>query len=117
MPVTLAERDEALDNEFVENMIAQGAEIDPDRIPANRPAWKGFTIDEENRLWVIADLGADDSTTLDAFDSAGRHVGRVTIPARLAASSLLVRAGYIYGVMFDAFDVAYVVRAAVEVGG
>ena len=112
--VTAAERDSALDDEFLADMIERGAEVDPARIPAHRPAWKTFTVDELDRLWVIAELESGDSTTLDAFDSEGKHIGRLTLPVRLAASSLLVRAGHIYGVTLDAFDVAYVVRAPFE---
>lgn len=113
IPVTRAERDEALDQEFLRNMADQGADIDPGRVPANRPAWSEFTIDAEGRLWVFPQIPDSTSTALDVFSPDGRYLGRMRLASRIKSAypSPIIRGDYLYAVAQDELDVGYVVRA------
>lgn len=113
IPVTRAERDEALAQDFLHNMADQGADIDPDLVPANRPVWSGFSIDDEGRLWVVPQTADSTSTAFDVFSREGRYLGRMRLGSRIKSAfpGPLIRGDYLYAVAQDELGVEYVVRA------
>ena len=113
IPVTRAERDEALAQDFLRNMADQGADIDPDRVPANRPVWSGFNVDAEGRLWIVPQIPDSTSTALDVFSSDGRYLGRLKLDSRIKSAypGPVIRDDYLYAVAQDELGVDYVVRA------
>lgn len=114
IPISQSVRDSALDTEFLRDMAERGANIDPSLVPKHLPRWQSFTIDDEDRLWVMPQLAAPDSSAFDMYDSKGRLVASFKLGARLVPSTLRVRADYLYGVMVDELDVPYVIRASVH---
>ena len=61
--------------------------------------------DEELEAFTLVDFGAPE---WDIFDSAGRFLGVVMMPARFAPA--VFRADKIYGAWHDEHDLPYVVR-------
>lgn len=113
IPVTSAERGEALDLEFYRDMAEQGADIDPARIPQFRPAWTSFTVDREGYLWVVPQIPDSMATALDVFDPEGRYLGRriVSAPIQGATPGPVIRGEHLYAVTRDELGVQYVLRA------
>lgn len=113
IPVTSAERDEALDQDFYRDMTEQGADIDPDLIPPVRPAWTSFTVDRDGYLWVVPQIPDSMATALDLFDPEGRYLGRrvVSAPIQGASPGPVMRGGHLYAVTRDELGVQYVLRA------
>jgi hypothetical protein len=113
IPVTRAERGEALDQEFYRDMAEQGADIDPEIIPPFRPAWTSFTVDREGYLWVVPQIPDSMATALDVFDPEGRYLGRriVSAPIQGASPGPVIRGQHLYAVTRDELGVQYVLRA------
>lgn len=108
VPVTSAERDEALSGDGFRRMREMGGEVDPGRIPPNKPAFGGVTIDDPQHLWVRAVTANEDETYLDVFDPEGRYLGRLRSPYEL--DFFRVRGDAVYAIVTDDLDVQYVVR-------
>lgn len=113
IPVTPAERDEALDQDFYRDMAEQGADVDPGLIPPVRPAWTSFTIDRDGYLWVVPQIPDSMATALDLFDPEGRYLGRriVSAPIQGASPGPVIRGEHLYAVTRDELGVQYVLRA------
>lgn len=113
IPVTSAERGEALDQEFYRDMAEQGADIDADLIPPVRPAWTNFTVDRDGYLWVVPQIADSMATALDLFDPEGRYLGRrvVNAPIQGASPGPVIRGDHLYAVTHDELGVQYVLRA------
>jgi hypothetical protein len=56
----------------------------------------------------MGNFGIAGASDWDIFDSAGRYLGVVTMPARFTLRT--IRGGRIYGVWRHEFDVQYVLR-------
>lgn len=108
VPVTPAERDEALSSDGFRRMREMGGEVDPGRIPANKPAFGAVTIDSRRHLWVRAVTANEDETYLDVFDPDGKYLGRLRAPYRL--DFFRVKGDAVYAIVTDDLDVQYVVR-------
>lgn len=115
VPVTPEEREVALQSEFIQDMRDAGAEIDPGRVPENKPVFQGFTLDDDGYLWVTATTADTTHTTFDIFDPQGRFLGRTDAGAKLSLyPPPVVRRDAIYAVVQDEFDVQYIVRLGIE---
>lgn len=67
--------------------------FDAAKIPTTKPAIALLSVDDEGRLWVQhAAPFPDTSVTFDVHDSTGAPLGRLTIPHRVSATGLAVRA-------------------------
>lgn len=113
IPVTSAEREQALDQEFYRDMAEQGADVDPDIIPPVHPAWTGFTVDHDGYLWVVPRIRDSMATALDQFDPEGRYLGRRVVNASIqgAYPGPVIRGKHLYAVTRDELGVQYVLRA------
>lgn len=113
IPVTSAEREQALDQDFYRDMAEQGADVDPDLIPPVRPAWTGFTVDRDGYLWVVPQIPDSMATALDLFDPEGRYLGRrvASAPIQGASPGPVIRGEHLYAVTRDELGVQYVLRA------
>ena len=96
IPVTAAEREEALKN--LEWFTELGGKIDLRKIPEWKPPTVHFFLDDESNLWVqrVVASGADDEGRLfDLFDAEGRYLGtlRLPFPLRMSVPEPIVRKG------------------------
>lgn len=108
-PVTASEKAEAL--EGLDWFRRQGGEVDPSRIPDEKPAISSFSVDPEGYLWVDPVAGAD--SLLEVFDPSGAYLGP-TGPSPLGSYPPPVfTSDAVYGVTRDSLGVAYVVRLEV----
>jgi len=110
VPVRPAERDSFFEQEFLVEMRRGGAELDPERVPANKPAWASFTFDDRGHLWVFPVLGDGTARAADVFDPRGVFLGRVSLPDRMSldAPAPVVRGNRVYAAVRDELDVSYV---------
>jgi hypothetical protein len=109
LPVRPEDRTEWLELDWVEDFRRQGGDIDPDRIPATRPAWAGFWLDDRGYLWVRPARADAAETAFDVFDPEGRYLGEVSFGTTRVASAALIRGDRVYFVTRDEMDVPYVV--------
>lgn len=111
IPVRPAERDSALARDFYEQMRAQGADVDPARVPAHKPAWSSVTLDDRGYLWVFPLLETPTRRAVDVFDPEGVYLGRVALPdgTQLQWPTPTIRGDRLYAVVRDDMDVQYVV--------
>ncbi|MBY0489805.1 MAG: hypothetical protein K2R93_08180 [Gemmatimonadaceae bacterium] len=59
------------------------SDFDPSRVPSSKPPILGLWVDHDGRLWVRhADRFGVRQSVFDVHDHQGRHLARVTIPAR-----------------------------------
>jgi sugar lactone lactonase YvrE len=111
VPVTPAERSEALDRDFIRQIRERGGEVDPDLIPTQKPAFSRFIIDPHGYLWVSATPPQEGISTLDVFDPSGRYLGRLRLEAPIADPiAPAIRGESMYTVFRDDLDVPYIVR-------
>ena len=111
LPVTGEDIDSAVAG--LEWFTRQGGKIDRSRFPSVKPAVQRFYVDDVGRLFVAPVTTAEeDGSILDVFDADGRYLGRVDVPFELGSyPRTIFRAGKIYAVTSDEFDVPFVVRA------
>lgn len=105
LPVTPAERDSAA--------AAEG--VSADRVPAVKPAFHSFFVDDEGRVWVAPYVAPGSGTTWDVFSPSGAHLATLATPLSLETEHPVpvVRAGALYALVRDDMDVPYVVRLRV----
>jgi hypothetical protein len=105
VPVTPAERDSAA--------AADG--VPADRVPAVKPAFHSFFVDDEGRVWVAPHVPGGGASTWDVFGPTGSFLGTVHTPLRLETEqpSPVVRRDALYAMVRDDMDVPYVVRLRV----
>ncbi|HEU0016630.1 MAG TPA: 6-bladed beta-propeller [Longimicrobium sp.] len=102
-------------------------------LPAHRPAFAGFVVDDAGRVWVrpvradeylvrrdrrmeyVRDGAGAEAAEWWVFDGDGRRVGTATLPRRVRLSA--VRADRAYGVETDEDGVQRVVRFRVTAPG
>ncbi|HEX6589985.1 MAG TPA: 6-bladed beta-propeller [Longimicrobiales bacterium] len=114
--VPAEERDAWLAQDWVEDLRRQGADIDPGRVPAHKPAWGGFWLDDRGYVWVVATPPADtaqDSVAFDIFDPEGRYLGAVSLGSR-RASRPLIRGADVYFVEYGEMDEPNVIIGRLE---
>lgn len=114
LPVTSANLEEA--KERLDWFIEAGGKADWSRIPATKPAFEDFTVDDDGYLWVqmIAEP-AEEGRLFDVFDPAGRYLGEVRAPFPVEFyPAPTFRDGYMYAVTEDELEVPFVVRARIE---
>ena len=95
---------------------AAGMPFDASRIPATKPAFVRFEVDEHGALWVLLPYDAGRAVTaFDIFDLQGRYLGQVSTPYRVYQyARFVVRKGKLYFVAVDDLDVPYVITTSVE---
>jgi len=115
IPVTSAERAKSL--ERFSWFTQQGGQIDESRIPARKPAFERFYVDDRGGLWVVPEVAAQDTaggTPFDVFDGEGRYLGRLRAPWAVSGSLPPVfRGDRLYVVTTDDDGVPYVVRGRI----
>jgi hypothetical protein len=118
-PVSAADRAGALDR--LRPMTDLGISVDPGRVPAEKPAFEAFFVDDDGYLYVEpprAYPGEDEPAVmaaLDVFDPDGYYLGRLDLALPLFAfTTPVVRGGAIYGVHLDEMHVASVVRLRLD---
>jgi len=116
LPVTESEIDSAVAG--MEWFTRMGGKIDRSKFPSVKPALESFVVDDQERLWVLPVTTTEQQDrVLDVFDSAGRYLGRVSLPFRLVTNPApVIRGDMIYAVTRDELDVPFVVRARLERG-
>lgn len=112
-PVTQADREAAM--ESLGFFSRQGGQVDPSKIPATKPAFTEFLIDDQGYFWFAPGArNSDEGWVFDVFDPEGRYLGRTRSNVRLGnLSTVRIRGEYLYGVTRDELDVPYVVRARI----
>jgi hypothetical protein len=114
--VSSAERSKAI--EGLAWFTKQGGVIDESRIPAEKPAFDRFYVDDRGGLWVVPEVLAQDAaggTPFDVFDGEGRYLGQLRAPWEVSGSLRPVfRGTRVHAVTTDADGVPYVVRARIE---
>lgn len=114
VPVRPDDRTEWLETEWVEELRRQGADLDVSRIPATKPAWATFWVDDLGYLWVMPTPADDGGSRFDVFDPAGRYLGQVSFGDLALASLPLVRGDRAYVVTTDDMGIPYVVIGRIE---
>lgn len=96
VPVSAAERDTAVSQ--LGWFTQQGGRVDASQIPARKPAFTDFRVDDRGYLWVTPSLPAGTPTTsFDVFNPEGVYQGRLTLPIALEPwSPVLVRGDRLY---------------------
>jgi hypothetical protein len=114
LPVTSTDLDEA--KEGLEWFIDAGGKVDWSRIPATKPAFEEFVLDDAGYLWVQRVAAPElDGRLFDVFDPEGRYLGEVRSPFRVQFyPAPIFRDGYLYAVTEDELEVPFVVRARIE---
>jgi sugar lactone lactonase YvrE len=113
VPVTAAERQEAIEN--LEWFTNQGGRIDASRIPDTKPAFGRFFEDADGYFWVMAPVAEGEPRRFDVFDPEGRYLGAVQAPEGLGLMTLpVVRGDRFHAVVQDDFEVPYVARFRIE---
>ncbi len=114
LPVTSSDLEEA--RERLDWFIEAGGKADWSRIPALKPAFDDFVIDDAGYLWVqmIAEPG-EENRLFDVFDPTGRYLGEVRVPFPVEFyPAPIIQDGYMYAVTEDDLEVPFVVRARIE---
>jgi len=114
LPVTSSDLEEA--KEGLDWFVEAGGKADWSRIPAAKPAFDDFVIDDAGYLWVqmIAEPEQEDRL-FDVFDPAGRYLGEVHVPFPVEFyPAPIFRGSYMYSVTEDQLEVPFVVRARIE---
>lgn len=114
LPVSAADLEEA--REGLEWFLEAGGKADWSRIPATKPAFEEFVIDEAGYLWVQMVSGPGEERRLfDVFDPEGRYLGEVRAPFPIAFfPPPIIRGDFMYAVTEDDLEVPFVVRARIE---
>jgi hypothetical protein len=114
LPVTSADLDDARDR--LEWFIEAGGKVDWSRIPATKPAFEEFVLDDAGYLWVQMIAAPDmEGRLFDVFDPEGRYLGEVQAPFPVEFyPAPIFRDGYMYAVTEDELEVPFVVRARIE---
>lgn len=107
LPVTDEDREQAI--EGLAWFTSQGGHIDPSKIPDEKPAANGFSVDEAGRVWISRVSELPNGRVYDVLDADGRLLGSVTFPVALAGAPL-IRGDRIYAVTNDELGVPWVVR-------
>lgn len=107
IPVSAEDRTQAL--ERLEWFVRQGGQIDPGRIPNERPPVADFHITPDGYLWVRLTGTGGTQVEYDVFDPSGRFLGRVDTAHGLGRSPVF-KGDSVYGVVTDSLGVEYVVR-------
>ena len=112
IPVSSAEHDAAMTR--VDSNIARYAtnNFDKANIASAKPGIAALHADSDGRLWVQhADVFGKRVTTLDVFDTKGKHLGRVVVPLKgNAYLPLRARGNLMWLTMLDDDDVPYIVH-------
>ena len=115
VPVRSEEVDSILGHGFYAEMAQRGASLDRSVIPATKPAWEDFWLDDDGLLWVRLPRATDGSTRADVFDRDGIYQGTVTLPQGFVwFAPPVIRDDRYYAVVSDEFEVTYVVVGRVE---
>jgi hypothetical protein len=93
---------------------ARGVKCTPSTFtrPERKSTIRDLAFDADGRMWVEA--ATLNGFVLDAFDSAGRQLGRAVAPERQRTVPLYARGDRLYLVQTDSLDVQYVVVFAIE---
>jgi hypothetical protein len=87
-------------------------DFDPGKVPNRKPPVTAISVDYDGRLWMrLATPWRSATTTFDVHDSAGGHLGRVTLPYK--GNSYLriqARGNRLWLVVLDDDDVVSVAR-------
>lgn len=110
--VTAAERNAEVAK--IEKHIAryQTTNFDKSKIPGDKPGIVKLISDADGRLWVqrASEFGKR-TTSFDAFDAKGKHLGSLSIPAKMTGGMPLhARGNLVWLSIVDQDDVPYVVQ-------
>jgi len=117
LPVTAADLDEA--REGLKWFTEAGGKADWSRIPASKPAFEEFVIDDDGFLWVQVVAPPDlEGRLFDVFDPQGRYLGEVATPFPVEFyPAPIIREGFLYAVTEDELEVPFLIRARIETPG
>jgi hypothetical protein len=91
-------------------------DIDYSRIPSTKPPMSGLFTDDSGRLWVRRAVALANATDFDVWDSRGRQIATVRIPARVNMDWVVpvVVGDAFYAVVTDDDDVQSVIRVRLK---
>ena len=114
LPVTSTDLDAARDR--LEWFVEAGGKVDWSRIPATKPAFEEFVLDDAGYLWVQMVAAPEmEGRLFDVFDPEGRYLGEVQAPYPVELyPAPIFRDGYMYAITEDELEVPFVVRARIE---
>jgi hypothetical protein len=117
-PVSLTDAERAVAESSVTSVGSGDADLGPrkgspadlSRIPAVKPAFETFVVDDRGYLWVArtADAGRrlGQPTVFDIFDPEGRFLGSLDLPIATTNPTPLIRSERAVGVAIDSLGVA-----------
>ena len=114
LPVT--PDDMARAREDLEWFVEAGGKVDWSRIPATKPAFEEFVLDDEGNLWVqLVAEGDQENRRFDVFDPQGRYLGEVVTPFPVDFyAAPVIRDGYLYAITEDELEVPFAIRARID---
>ncbi len=101
----------------LEPLVAAGARVDFSRLPREQPPVRSFFLSDDGHIWVEKVMPGSDlaESTFDILDPMGRYLGSLELPFRLAPFPVpIVREDLLYGVVRDANEVDFLIRARVD---
>lgn len=111
-PVTEADIEAAIAQ--LDWFVAQGGEVERDRIPSTKPPALTFFFDDRDNIYVVRVTTLEDEwRLLDVFDAEGRYLGEIRLPFRIRRPYPIVRGSTMWAVTTDELDVPYIVRARI----
>jgi 6-bladed beta-propeller len=114
IPVTPQERDSAIERAKTALSRYQQVDADYSLIPTTQPIFQRLDVDDRAQLWARKTTPSGTPPTFDVYDANGRLVATVTTALRFNSYlPIHFRGEYAYGVVQDADDVPYVVRARI----
>ena len=87
-------------------------DFDKAKVPRTKPGIAGLHVDNDGRLWVQhAQKFGTRTTTFDVHDATGKHLGRLTVPARtLSHMPMQAQGDHLWLTVLDDDDVTSIVQ-------
>jgi hypothetical protein len=114
LPVTEEQRTSAIAR--AAKSLSEYPVIDADYslIPRVQPVFTRLDVDDKGQLWARRLVAEGSPLVFDVYDSGGRAVASITTSISFSPwSALHVKGDNVYGVVQDADDVEYVIRARI----
>lgn len=114
LQVTASDLDEA--KEGLDWFTEAGGKADWSRIPATKPAFYDFVIDDAGYIWVQMITEPErEGRLFDVFDPEGRYLGEVLLPFPIEFyPAPIFRDGFMYAVTEDELEIPFLVRARID---
>ena len=115
LPVTPAERTQAIADLRTRLARYTTNDFDPARVPSTKPPIASLHVDDDGRLWIRhSEASGPPRTTFDVHDQRGQHLGRVVVPYRAAYAPPRARGRSLWLAVVDEDGVVSIARFALS---